>query len=172
MPNKQEGLMFRVPATQAGEEFIANLKPYLNKDSYKLTKRYTGPRPHGTPQGSTLKENATSMRVYVKSQREEDNPWKYINKYIARGRELERKSIEADIAESNSAFDEVISRSDFYKASLKLKVDEVDRLNSEVLALNKRLEEPSRNITLTEAKLFLLKRLMVAYAQLSKELLK
>ena len=140
--NKQERLMFRVPATQEGEEFIANLKPYLNKDSYKLIKRYTGPRPHGTPQGATLKENATSIRVYVKSQREEDNPWKYINKYIGFGRELERKSIEADIAESNSAFEEVISRSDFYKASLKLKEDEVDRL--------------SRNITLTEAKLFLL----------------
>ncbi len=93
--NKQERLMFRVPATQEGEEFIANLKPYLNKDSYKLIKRYTGPRPHGTPQGATLKENATSIRVYVKSQREEDNPWKYINKYIGFGRELERKSIEA-----------------------------------------------------------------------------
>ena len=137
MPNKQEGLMFRVPATQAGEEFIANLKPYLNKDSYKLTKRYTGPRPHGTPQGSTLKENATSMRVYVKSKRDEDNINPY--EYIERGREIERgqQNLQRQIEKRQGTLrvDEI--------NSLDREVDQVNSLASQVRTLSRNLEEAS-----------------------------
>ena len=116
MPNRQEKLMFRVPATQQGDEFIAKLKPYLNKDSYKVSKRYTGPRPKGTSAIETLKENATSVRVYIESKRDEDNINPY--EYIERGREIER-------------------------GQQTLRVDEVNRLASEVLTLSKRLEEAS-----------------------------
>ena len=75
---KQERWTLRVPATQQGEKFITQLKRYLNKDSYKVSKMYTGPRPKGTSPYATRKENATSIRIYVDSKREEDNPLRTI----------------------------------------------------------------------------------------------
>ena len=37
----------------------------LNEDRYAVTRRFTGPRPRGTNQVSTLKVNATSYRYYI-----------------------------------------------------------------------------------------------------------
>jgi len=37
----------------------------LNEDYYRLTRRFTGPRPRGTSQVSTRKENATAFRYYL-----------------------------------------------------------------------------------------------------------
>ena len=39
----------------------------LNVDRYRLVKRYTGPRPRGTNQSSTLKKNATAYRFYLET---------------------------------------------------------------------------------------------------------
>jgi len=91
-PVKQEKLMFRVPNTKEGRHDLHRIKQSLNNDSYSIWTKFTGPRPQGTPQGSTLKENATSIRVYVDSKRPEDN----INpfEYIQRGRDIEKKQSE------------------------------------------------------------------------------
>lgn len=37
----------------------------LNEDYYKVVRRFTGPRPRGTNQNSTLKDNANAFRYYV-----------------------------------------------------------------------------------------------------------
>lgn len=37
----------------------------LNEDRYKVVRRFTGPRPRGTNQVSTLKANATAFRYYL-----------------------------------------------------------------------------------------------------------
>ena len=62
-------LVFRVPANEAGFKFVEDFKGFLNKANYKLIIRYTGKRPKGTNQGSTLKENATSIRGYIESKK-------------------------------------------------------------------------------------------------------
>ena len=63
--NMHYGYAFRLPATPAGENLVNVLRKYLNTDSFKLVKRYTGKRPQGTTQFSTRKENAESIRVYL-----------------------------------------------------------------------------------------------------------
>lgn len=45
--------------------FWAFRKWILNEDAYKLTVRFTGPRPRGTSSYSTRKENATAGRYYL-----------------------------------------------------------------------------------------------------------
>lgn len=47
----------------------------LNEDYYRLTRRFTGPRPRGTNQASTLKENATAFRYYLEPRRRQ--PWQH-----------------------------------------------------------------------------------------------
>ena len=57
--------LMRVPNNIEGINAIEYLKKNLNKDSYKIRIRYSGPRPAGTSQSHTLKANATSIRVYA-----------------------------------------------------------------------------------------------------------
>ncbi len=63
--DKQERWMLRIPSNREGEQFLKKMRKYLNTDTYKLSTHYTGPRPKGTSQHSTTKENATSVRLYV-----------------------------------------------------------------------------------------------------------
>ena len=107
-PVKQEKLMFRVPNTKEGRHDLHRIKKSLNNDSYSIWTKYTGPRPKGTPQASTLKENATSIRVYVDSKREEDNINPY--EYIARGREIERQQQELKSNGANCHVEELNKR--------------------------------------------------------------
>jgi len=65
--DKPERWVLRIPSNGEGERFLAKVQKYLNKDTYKVSKHYTGPRPKGTNQHSTLKENATSVRLYIDS---------------------------------------------------------------------------------------------------------
>jgi len=37
----------------------------LNEDHFRVSRRFTGPRPRGTNQASTLKANATAYRYYI-----------------------------------------------------------------------------------------------------------
>jgi hypothetical protein len=37
----------------------------LNEDRYRIVRRFTGPRPRGTNQHSTIKANATAYRYYL-----------------------------------------------------------------------------------------------------------
>ena len=70
---KQERWAFSLPATQQGHDFIKQLRKFINSDSYSVVTKYTGPRPNGTSRYATTKANATSIRVYVESKRDEDN---------------------------------------------------------------------------------------------------
>jgi len=63
--DKQERWMLRIPNNREGDRFLEKMRKYLNRDTYKVSKMYTGPRPKGTSQVSTRKENATSVRLYV-----------------------------------------------------------------------------------------------------------
>lgn len=46
----------------------------LNEDYYRVTRRFTGPRPRGTSDVSTLKANATAFRYYIEP-RQRRRPW-------------------------------------------------------------------------------------------------
>ena len=61
----REKFVLRVENNLKGNHFIKQLKKHLNKNTYDVRVRYSGKRPKGTPQASTRKENATSMRVYI-----------------------------------------------------------------------------------------------------------
>ena len=61
----REKFVLRVENSFKGNQFIKSLKKHLNKNTYDVRIRYSGKRPKGTPQASTRKENATSMRVYI-----------------------------------------------------------------------------------------------------------
>tara|TARA_R110000824_G_scaffold250617_1_gene439363 strand:- start:2287 stop:2844 length:558 start_codon:yes stop_codon:yes gene_type:complete len=63
----------RVPKDSTGEDFIRLFKKYLNSDSYRVIKRYTGKRPKGTNQHSTKEENAISTRLYIESKEENES---------------------------------------------------------------------------------------------------
>ena len=62
---RNEKWVLRVPKDSKGEDFINLFKQYLNKDTYKMSKQYTGPRPKGTSPYSTKEENAISTRLYI-----------------------------------------------------------------------------------------------------------
>ena len=59
--------MFRIPATAKGYRLVTQMRTMLNTDSYKMRTLFTGKRPKGTPQATTLKKNAESIRVYIDS---------------------------------------------------------------------------------------------------------
>jgi len=63
--DKQERWVLRIPSNSEGEQFFKKMKKYLNKDTYKVSKMYTGPRPKGTSPYATRKENAVSVRLYI-----------------------------------------------------------------------------------------------------------
>ena len=71
-----EKWVLRVPKDTEGGKFISLFKKYLNTDSYKVIKRYTGKRPKGTNPHSTKEENATSTRLYIES-KEKSNEFDY-----------------------------------------------------------------------------------------------
>ena len=74
--SKTERWALRVPANEEGERFTDNLRKYLNKGRYKVDRRWTGPRPKGTSQVSTMKEHATSARLYIEDKFPvQDNYW-------------------------------------------------------------------------------------------------
>lgn len=64
----KEKYVLRVENNFKGTQFIKQLKKHLNKNTYSVKVRYSGKRPKGTSPYSTLKENATSMRVYIEGQ--------------------------------------------------------------------------------------------------------
>ena len=73
---KQHGYNFKFPATEEGYKFVEEVKKNLNKDSYKVTVRFSGP----DSGGYVKKDEATHLRIYITSIREEDNLWKMYDK--------------------------------------------------------------------------------------------
>lgn len=47
----------------------------LNEDYFRVTRRFTGPRPRGTSSVSTLKANATAFRYYIEPRRAKVLGW-------------------------------------------------------------------------------------------------
>ena len=47
----------------------------LNEDYYRVSRRFTGPRPRGTNQISTSKANATAFRYYIEPRRAKILGW-------------------------------------------------------------------------------------------------
>ena len=64
---KQEKFLMRVDNDKEGRNLIHSMKRNLNSNSYRIVTKYSGPRPAGTSQHSTKKENAKTLRVYVES---------------------------------------------------------------------------------------------------------
>lgn len=68
---KSSGYHAKIPRDAYARRFIWWLfrRYCLNEDRYKITRRFTGPRPRGTNQVSTLKANATAFRYYIEPRR-------------------------------------------------------------------------------------------------------
>jgi len=121
-------LAFRIPATEKGYELVEQMRQALNKDSYKMRTLYTGKRPKGTPQATTLKKNAESIRVYIDSMLEDGTNPRINDIYengITTGRAREQFDNEELISEVNK---------------------EVDRIMRENFRLNKELDEQAKKI--------------------------
>ena len=87
--SKTERWALRVPANEEGERFTDNLRKNFNKGRYKAVRRWTGPRPKGTDQHSTSRENATSARLYIDDKfpnKFSYNHWydEVLNRYISK----------------------------------------------------------------------------------------
>ena len=62
---QQNTFLLRIPNTKAGQRFYAQFRKYLNKQSYGVDRKATGPRPNG---GANSKmDTATSVRVYLQA---------------------------------------------------------------------------------------------------------
>ena len=141
-------LMFRVPATAKGYEFITQMRNTLNKDSYKMRTLFTGKRPKGTTQATTLKKNAESIRVYIDSLIEDGtNP---------RINDIYENGITTGKAREQFANEELISELkhelDSKQNELKLEItghtmmrEERDELNKEVAELKTELTKRNSN---------------------------
>ena len=125
MPDKRTEncrYFLRVPATDEGRSFIRQLKGYLNTDSYTFETRFTGKRPKGTNPVSTLKENAESIRLYV---RNKDIPFgaNYdFNGHIYRVK-VENKELKKDIEVLYKELEEQAKRIDDSPSYNRLKVE-------------------------------------------------
>ena len=62
---QQNTFLLRIPNTKAGQRFYAQFRKYLNKQSYGVDRKATGPRPNG--ERNSKMETATSVRVYLQA---------------------------------------------------------------------------------------------------------
>jgi len=98
----QHKLSFRFPANDKGFEMVKQMRKAVNKDSYKFRTLYTGKRyPSGA--GTTKKENADTIRVYLDSKRTDDDVWGIRSEAYNRG--LEAGRIEAEVAIQKEHFE-------------------------------------------------------------------
>lgn len=61
--------MTKIPTRAYFRQFIFWLfrRYCLNSERYQVRRRFTGPRPKGTNQVSTIKANATAYRYYIET---------------------------------------------------------------------------------------------------------
>ena len=140
--------MFRIPATAKGYRLVTQMRTMLNTDSYKMRTLFTGKRPKGTPQATTLKKNAESIRVYIDSILEDGtNP---------RINDIYENGITTGKAREQFANEELISELkhelDSKQNELKLEItghtmmrEERDELNKEVAELKTELTKRNSN---------------------------
>ena len=62
---QQNTFLMRIPNTKAGRSFYAQFHKYLNKQSYGVDRKATGPRPNG--EANSKIDTATSIRLYLQA---------------------------------------------------------------------------------------------------------
>ena len=142
--------MFRVPATAKGYEFITQMRNTLNKDSYKMRTLFTGKRPRGTTQATTLKKNAESIRVYIDSLIEDGTNPRINDIYengITTGKARERVANEQRFQKSidytKKLLDEIITLKkdlDTKESHFKLEVTSNNMKREKIAELEKRID--------------------------------
>ena len=148
--NKQHLLTFRVPATKEGYELVGQMRKALNKDSYKMRTLYSGKRPKGTPQATTLKKNAESIRVYIDSLIEDGTNPRINDIYengITTGKARERVANEQRFQKSidytKKLLDEIITLKkdlDTKDSHFKLEVTSNNMKREKIAELEKRID--------------------------------
>ena len=148
--NKQHLLTFRVPATKEGYELVGQMRKALNKDSYKMRTLYSGKRPKGTPQATTLKKNAESIRVYIDSLIEDGTNPRINDIYengITTGKARERVANEQRFQKSidytKKLLDEIITLKkdlDTKESHFKLEVTSNNMKREKIAELEKRID--------------------------------
>ena len=136
--NMHYGYAFRLPATPAGENLVNVLRKYLNTDSFKLVKRYTGKRPQGTTQFSTRKENAESIRVYLNDSAGVKNARRDFHNYLT------EKQTQANNNTILNHADSMEELKDAHRKEMRMTAEELQALNL-VLA-----EQIEKNIELAK----------------------
>ena len=125
--DSKHGLVFRVPANETGFKFVEDFRKYLNTHNYELSTRYTGKRVPSNA-GHTLKENATSIRGYVKAKKK------------PKTKSLFKNARFSECLVEDTDVPNVTDVSDMYYA-LGIKDEEMERMQKELLALNNRVAE-------------------------------
>ena len=125
--DSKHGLVFRVPANETGFKFVEDFRKYLNTHNYELSTRYTGKRVPSNA-GHTLKENATSIRGYVKAKKK------------PKTKSLFKNARFSECLVEDTDVPNVTDVSDMYYA-LAIKDEEMERMQKELLALNNRVAE-------------------------------
>ena len=148
--NKQHLLTFRVPATKEGYELVGQMRKALNKDSYKMRTLYSGKRPKGTPQATTLKKNAESIRVYIDSLIEDGTNPRINDIYEngittgkARQRVANEQRFQKSIDYTKKLLDEIITLKkdlDTKESHFKLEVTSNNMKREKIAELEKRID--------------------------------
>ena len=149
-PNKQHLLAFRISATDEGFALVEQMRKALNKDSYKMRTLYSGKRPKGTPQATTLKKNAESIRVYIDSLIEDGTNPRINDIYengITTGKARERVANEQRFQKSidytKKLLDEIITLKkdlDTKESHFKLEVTSNNMKREKIAELEKRID--------------------------------
>ena len=62
---QQNTFLLRIPNTKAGQRFYAQFRKYLNKQSYGVDRKATGPRLNG--EANSKMDTAVSVRLYLQA---------------------------------------------------------------------------------------------------------
>ena len=141
---KQHGYNFKFPATEEGYKFVEEVKKNLNKDSYKVTVRFSGP----DSGGYVKKDEATHLRIYITSLREEDNLWKMYDKGAKHYKDLYYKEQTKVRELSNKVNEKYASKEQTeLEEENRLLTTKLSILNSYIKSISNSSHNPSRRIS-------------------------
>ena len=157
---QQHRLSFRFPATDEGFELVKQMRKGVNRDSYNMRTLYTGKRVPSNA-GSTRKENAESIRVYLDTKIDSENPFKQRSQGyrdgLKRGREEALKELEEAYSIQENRLMTLTTENEYYKQrneSLEKLHFSNDPVNSEVDKVVSNFNE--KEFTLLASKLSLI----------------
>ena len=138
---KQHWYNFKFPATEEGYKFVEEVKKNLNKDSYKVTVRFSGP----DSGGYVKKDEATHLRSYITSLREEDNLWKMYDKGAKHYKDLYYKEQTKVRELSNKQY--ASKEQTELEEENRLLTTKLSILNSNIKSISNSSHNPSRRIS-------------------------